>query len=135
MIIIAVGRLKNPYKELAEDFLKRMRDFVRIIEIKESNKERETKEILKKLDNLNGRRVLCDTRGKLIDFEYLKKLPEDSIFIIGGPDGFSKEIFERVDEVISFSRLTFNHQLFRIMLLEQLYRLYPEKRVLPYTKH
>lgn len=134
-MILAVGKLKSPYKELAEDFLKRMKKFLRVVEIKESDKFRETREIIKRLRDLKGRKILCDVRGRLIDFEYLKKLPEDVVFIIGGPDGFTEEIENYIDDKISFSRLTFNHQLFRIMLLEQIYRILSEKKGLGYSKH
>ena len=135
MIILAVGRLKSPYKELAEDFLKRMDGFVKVIEIRESDKFRETREVIRRLRKLEGKKVLCDVEGRLIDFEYLKKLPEDTIFIIGGPDGFTKEIEGYIDEKISFSKLTFNHQLFRILLLEQIYRIYSNRKGLPYIRH
>ena len=44
------------------------------------------------------------------------------IFIIGGSTGLGQKVLERSDEKISFSKLTFPHQLFRIILLEQIYR-------------
>ena len=44
------------------------------------------------------------------------------IFVIGGPYGFSKEVYERADEKISLSKMTFSHQMVRLIFVEQLYR-------------
>jgi 23S rRNA (pseudouridine1915-N3)-methyltransferase len=46
------------------------------------------------------------------------------VFIIGGPWGFSKEVYDRADYTLSLSRLTFPHQLVRLLFLEQLYRVF-----------
>ncbi len=132
--ILAVGKLKSPYRELAEDFLKRMPRFVRVIEIKEGDKVRETKEIIEKLEDFDGEKILCDSRGRLVEFGYFERIGE-AVFVIGGPEGFTDEIKEHIDDVISFSRLTFNHQLFRIMLLEQMYRLYCLRKGMRYPHY
>jgi 23S rRNA (pseudouridine1915-N3)-methyltransferase len=44
------------------------------------------------------------------------------VFVIGGAFGFSKEVFERANQKISLSKMTFSHQLVRVIFLEQLYR-------------
>jgi 23S rRNA (pseudouridine1915-N3)-methyltransferase len=44
------------------------------------------------------------------------------VFVIGGPYGFSKEVYERADQKLSLSRMTFSHQLVRLLFAEQLYR-------------
>lgn len=131
--IICIGKLKGAYKDLFNDFYKRMKNFVKIIEIKESEKKRESKEIIRKLAKANERKILLDAKGKLIDFNFIKR--NEGIYVIGGRDGVEREVFDRVDFVASFSKLTFNHQLFRIMLIEQIYRVYCEKKNLPYVKH
>lgn len=133
VIIVAIGKLKSPYKELAEDFLKRM-PWLGVIEIKESNRQRETRDTIAVLQKLKGRKILFDVKGKLINDKFFANL-RDAVLIIGGSDGFEEEIRNHVDEVVSISKLTFNHQLFRIIVLEQLYRAYADKKGLGYAKH
>ncbi len=56
------------------------------------------------------------------------------VFLIGGSLGLSKEVMERADEAMSFSRLTFPHQLMRVILSEQVYRAYRIMKNEPYHK-
>jgi len=49
-------------------------------------------------------------------------LPKDLVFVIGGPYGFPKELYDRSDELLSLSKMTMSHQLVRLVFLEQLYR-------------
>ncbi len=122
MKIIAVGRMKTPYKALAVDFQKRIRKRLNIVEVLETNKFRETREIIKRLRDSKGKKILFDVKGKLVSPDFFENLPWNAILIIGGPDGVDEEIYDYVDEVVSISPLTFNHQLFRILILEQIYR-------------
>lgn len=55
-------------------------------------------------------------------------------FVIGGSNGVSREVFDRADFRLCFSRMTFSHQIFRIMLLEQLYRAFKIISGEPYHK-
>lgn len=73
--------------------------------------------------------VLLDERGierRSIEFaEWLQKKENSAkrlVFIIGGPFGFSKDVYDRADEMISLSRMTFSHQMVRVIFTEQLYR-------------
>lgn len=73
--------------------------------------------------------VLLDERGierQSIEFaEWLQKKENSAkrlVFIIGGPFGFSKDVYDRADEMISLSRMTFSHQMVRVIFTEQLYR-------------
>jgi 23S rRNA (pseudouridine1915-N3)-methyltransferase len=74
--------------------------------------------------------VLLDERGKEIgstDFAaFLQKQMLQSIksmiFVVGGPYGFSKEVYERANEKISLSKMTYSHQMVRLIFTEQLYR-------------
>ena len=73
--------------------------------------------------------VLCDERGKemrSVEFaQWLENLQQRSrklILVIGGPYGFSKAVYDRADGLISLSRMTFSHQMVRLVLAEQVYR-------------
>ncbi len=46
------------------------------------------------------------------------------VFVIGGPYGFSQEVYARANDKISFSKMTFNHEMIRLIFIEQLYRAY-----------
>ncbi len=74
--------------------------------------------------------MLLDERGKeytsrqFSDFIVKKsvELPKSLVFVIGGPYGFSKEMYDRADAMISLSKMTFPHELVRLFFVEQLYR-------------
>ena len=56
------------------------------------------------------------------------------VFVIGGSLGLGEQVLQRADETISFSKMTFPHQLMRVILLEQIYRGYRILRKEPYHK-
>lgn len=73
--------------------------------------------------------VLLDERGKemeSVDFAgWLQRKMNTSrrlVFVIGGPYGFSRQVYQRADEMVSMSRMTFSHQMVRLIFVEQLYR-------------
>ena len=84
--------------------------------------------------------ILLDERGKeysTLEFSGVMKklfmLPKKRIlFIIGGPWGFSEEVYNRADLKLSLSKMTFPHQLVRLLFLEQLYRLFTIIKGEPY---
>jgi 23S rRNA (pseudouridine1915-N3)-methyltransferase len=83
--------------------------------------------------------LLLDERGKeynSISFaEYLNSLEgrvNHLVFVIGGPYGFSEEVYHRAEGKLSLSRLTFSHQLVRVIFMEQLYRAYTILKGEPY---
>ena len=83
--------------------------------------------------------VLLDEHGKEFrSVEYaewlLKKMSSgrDLTLIIGGPYGFSKAVYDRADGKVSFSQMTFSHQMIRIMVIEQIYRAMTILRGEPY---
>jgi 23S rRNA (pseudouridine1915-N3)-methyltransferase len=84
--------------------------------------------------------ILLDERGheyRTVDFsrfiEKLFMLPKKRIvFVIGGPWGFSEEVYSRADHKISLSKMTFPHQLVRLLFLEQLYRAFTVIKGEPY---
>ncbi len=84
--------------------------------------------------------VLLDERGKelrTVEFarwmEKMFMLPGKRIvFVIGGPWGFSDEVYERADSKMALSKLTFPHQLVRLLFIEQLYRVFTVIKGEPY---
>lgn len=95
----------------------------------EQQKEKEGELILKNIQN-GDQVILLDERGKeysSVQFaSYLEKkmhlVSKRLIFIIGGPYGFSKGVYERANEKLTLSRMTFSHQMVRLIFVEQLYR-------------
>lgn len=105
----------------------------------EQQRLNEGREILAQL-NAGDRLVLLDERGKAfssVDFaKHLESrmLASDKrlVFVIGGPYGFSEEVYKRADEEITLSRMTFSHQMVRLFITEQLYRAMTIIRGEPY---
>ena len=155
--ILCVGKLKERfYTEAAAEFSKRLSRFCEL-EIAELPDEKvkddpspaeiervksiECKRIEDKL-NAADHVIALDPRGKQLSSEELSKELSDLMlagksrlaFIIGGSHGLTQSMRDRADAVISFSRMTFSHQIFRIMLLEQVYRAFKILSGEPYHK-
>ena len=138
--IITVGQLKEKYlKEAVEEYKKRISKYtnIEIIELKDEGLVEESKaielegeKINKYLDNKDYI-ITLEIEGKqMTSVEFSKKLEriqiENSniVFIIGGSYGLSESIKDKSNLKLSFSKMTFPHQLFRVILLEQIYRSY-----------
>ena len=135
--VLCIGKIKESfYREAIDEYLKRLSKYtkIEIIELNDFNydKEKTIKEesnlIISKLNN-NDYKILLDINGNMLDSISLSKKINDSLirnsnitFIIGGSYGVSEELRKIVDYRLSFSNLTFPHQLFRVVLLEQIYR-------------
>ena len=153
--IIAVGKIKEKYlKEAIEEYKKRLSKFcsLNIIEIDEcvakvendanikKSIDDESKSIISKIKNeyvialdIDGKEYsTLELSDKINDIK-LKGVSEIS-FIIGGSYGLSDTIKKRADLRLSFSKLTFPHQLFRVILLEQIYRVFKIENNEPYHK-
>ena len=83
--------------------------------------------------------ILLDEHGReyrSLDFAaYLQKLMSsgrDVTFVVGGPYGFSKDVYDRADGLISLSQMTFSHQMIRLLFVEQIYRAMTILRNEPY---
>lgn len=94
--------------------------------------------ILKRIKN-GDHVILLDERGTVytsIAFaEHLNSMEgrvNQLLFVIGGPYGFSREVYDRADEMMSLSSLTFSHQLVRVLFMEQIYRAYTILKGEPY---
>lgn len=145
LAVLAVGRLREkPYRAMADEYLKRLSRFGKTEEIEipdlpeppgageaaeEKIREREGEALLAKIRP--GDYVTALTiQGKPRDSEELSRHLAELrtggagrlVFVIGGSLGLGKNVLARADEELSMSRMTFPHQLARVMLLEQLYR-------------
>lgn len=138
--IITVGSIKEKYlKEAIEEYKRRISRYtnVEIIEVndegyveKEKAIKLEGKKILKHVNNKEYL-ITLEIEGKqLTSEEFAKKIDNILIessnitFVIGGSYGLSDEIKQKSNLHLSFSKMTFPHQLFRVLLLEQIYRSY-----------
>ncbi len=138
--IIAVGKIKEQYlKEAIEEYKKRLSKYtkVEIIEVASSNLDLKDKNLMieaKKIEplltakdyiivlDINGKQMTSKEMASMIDTVFQKY--SNITFVIGGSEGLSDEIKKKANMSFSFSKLTFPHQLFRVMLLEQIYRSY-----------
>ncbi len=143
--LFAVGRLKaGPEKDLAARYLDRFAktgpaiglDLGRIAEVSESRagnaqtRKREEAALLDKALPENAALILLDERGKSLDSQGFADLiagfrdngRRDLVIAIGGADGLDPALYERADATLCLGKLTWPHQLVRILLAEQLYR-------------
>lgn len=135
--IICVGSIKETYlKDAIKEYEKRLSKYTKLeiievesIETNDINKnlKEESNNILKYI-NKKDYIISLDIKGEEIDSIELSKkiekiLSQNNItFIIGGSNGLDKSIKNTSKDMVSFSKLTFPHQLFRVLLLEQIYR-------------
>ena len=151
--LICIGDIKEKYlRDAITEYSKRISRYanLKIIEIKEhiaqSNSEADiSKALLKDSDeikkHLNGHIVCLDIKGKTLSSEeFSKKIEKISLtnseisFIIGASNGIHENIKSLSDEKISFSPMTFPHQLMRVIFLEQLYRAFTILNNISYHK-
>lgn len=142
--IIAVGKLKNKnYNLLIDNYLKQLSK-ISIIEVKDepsiSNIKKEEERILK-LINKDDDVILLDVKGDKMDsIEFSKVIenainkPKDTVFVIGGSYGVTDAVRMRANIKISFSDMTFPHNLMRLILVEQIYRGFKILENHPYHK-
>lgn len=156
--ILAIGRLREKYwQDAAADYIRRLRPYARleIVEIPEAGipaaaspaeeakaMDLEGRAILERLEKHSGPVVVLDRLGKALDsLELAAWLQGQALqgrgniaWVIGGPLGLSPAVLERADLVLSFSRMTFPHQMMRLILLEQIYRSFRIMKNEPYHK-
>ena len=155
--VIAVGKIKEKYFNAAiEEYVKRLGRYCRpeIMEVAGEKapdgageslelriKRKEGERILQKLPE-NAFVDALDIDGKALDSEELAAQMErwnvngisHLVFLIGGSLGLAPEVLARADYRLSFSRMTFPHQLMRVILLEQIYRSFRIRNHEPYHK-
>ncbi|MCF0192574.1 MAG: 23S rRNA (pseudouridine(1915)-N(3))-methyltransferase RlmH [Prevotella sp.] len=139
--LVLIGKTDNKmYQTAIEDYISRINHYIPfdiqiISDIKssknlseEQQKQKEGESILK-LIQPSATIVLLDEHGKEFrSIEYASWIEKKQqtakrlLFVIGGPYGFSKDVYTRADEKISLSKMTFSHQMVRLIFAEQLYR-------------
>lgn len=105
----------------------------------DQQKQKEGELILSKI-NTSDILILLDENGKQLDSvgfsQYLQKHMNSGIkqlvFVIGGPYGFSPDVYEKANGKLSLSKMTFSHQMIRLFVIEQLYRGFTILRNEPY---
>jgi 23S rRNA (pseudouridine1915-N3)-methyltransferase len=140
--LLAIGKTDNKQLlALIEEYKKRLGFYINFVleiipDIKNSKhlsetqqKQKEGELILGKLNTADVL-ILLDEHGKQLDSigfsNYLQKYMNSGIkqliFVIGGPYGFSKDVFNKSQGKLSLSKMTFSHQMVRLFFIEQLYR-------------
>jgi 23S rRNA (pseudouridine1915-N3)-methyltransferase len=137
--ILAVGKIKEmALADLILEYQKRLKPYilVKIVEVpaepfSENNKARakqkEGEKIRKFLEKQkNAKIIIMDEKGESFDsLKFADQLAKENsplIFVIGGALGLTKELMESADQVIALSKLTFTHEIARLLLVEQIYR-------------
>lgn len=144
--VIAVGKIKEKYlRDALAEYEKRLRPYakLKITELADERapenlsekdlemvKEKEGQRILEKIKDdafvvtleILGRQMSSEDFAEFFQKEMLEGFGRDLVFVIGGSNGLSKYVMFRSDLALSFSEMTFPHQLMRLILLEQIYR-------------
>jgi len=155
--LVCVGKIKEKaLQSLIDEYLKRLQPYSKVIIVEvddaiapQSNSEAQNEQVR----NLEGSKILAqikdneyvillDLKGQMWDsIELSNQISEiqtykssDITFVIGGSLGVSKAVFARANAKWQLSRLTFLHQMVRLMVLEQIYRSYKIMRNEPYHK-
>lgn len=150
--LIAIGKTDNEnLKQLIDTYQSRLKHYINfelaiIPDVKnvknlsqKQQKEKEGELILKQLEPTD-QLIVLDEKGKefrSIDFaNHLQKKMNSGIkqlvFVIGGPYGFSEAVYQKAQGKISFSKMTFSHQMIRLFIVEQIYRGYTILKNEPY---
>jgi 23S rRNA (pseudouridine1915-N3)-methyltransferase len=150
--LLTIGKTEDAYlKEGIEKYLKRLKHYIRfeITELPElkntkalsqdQQKAKEAELLFKNLSNTDHV-VLLDENGvelssqKFADMLNKKMIAsvQNLVFIIGGPYGFDESIYQRANEKLSLSRMTFSHQMVRLFFAEQVYRAFTILKGEPY---
>jgi len=155
--VIAVGKLKEKYlKDAIDEYAKRLTRYCKLyimlvqdekapenasLKDEEAIKEKEGDAILRHIkDNMYV--VALDLKGKMLSSEELSGFignlcingDSNLTFVIGGSLGLSEKVLNRSDYKLCFSKMTFPHQLIRVILLEQIYRSFRIIHGEPYHK-
>ena len=147
---IAIGKTKSQdFSSLIKSYLSKINHYINFefiilneiksIKNKSIQKNKEAEAILKNI-KADSHIILLDENGKELSSIFFSKFiqhhlnssKKEIIFIIGGAYGFSDKLLKRANEKISLSKMTFSHQMVRIIFLEQLYRSFTILKNEPY---
>lgn len=155
--IICVGKIKEKfYKDAVDEYSKRLSKYCKLnvvevedektpegasLKVEESIKTKEGERIKSKIPE-NAYIIALAIEGRKYDsYNFAKKIDRlgiegnsNIVLVIGGSLGLSEDVKKCADELISFSDMTFPHQLMRVILLEQIYRAYRINNNEPYHK-
>ena len=144
--LIVVSKMNQKYLDQGiEYYLKQIPQKVEIIEVKDGKDEHamqfEGENILKHIDQSDYVIALAIKGKQFTSEEFAQKMdelmvyhPGNITFIIGGSYGLSAHVYERTQMQMSFSKMTFPHQLMRLVFIEQLYRAFMIMKNHPYHK-
>ena len=151
--LVTVGKIKERFfADAIKEYEKRLSRYCRleIVQVSdEKTPEKASEAKARQIREREGERILAQLKegayvialaieGKMASSEELAKLgitgKSQVVFVIGGSLGLSEAVLKRADEQLSFSRMTFPHQLMRVILLEQIYRSYRIIAGEPYHK-
>lgn len=155
--VITVGKIKEKFtRDAIAEYAKRLSKYCKleIIEVADEKTQENASEIVcNQIRQKEGERILkyiredafvvtLEIKGKLLTSEELAEKIEKLgvqgtshiIFVIGGSIGLSQEVMKKSNFALSFSKMTFPHQLMRVILLEQVYRSYRIISGEPYHK-
>lgn len=145
--IVCIGKLKEKFlQEGCDEYLKRLKPYaqVSVVELKEDGRDDMEKEGKSILDKIGGKDyvISLDLKGEMLSSEKMsQKIDEFALkgisnltFVIGGSNGLSKVVLQRSNHRLCFSKMTFTHQMIRMILLEQIYRAFKISRGEPYHK-
>lgn len=155
--VLCVGKIKEKYFTMAiDEYAKRLTRYCKldIIEVSDEKTPDDASEAMEtQIKKIEGEKILKNVKdgayvialaieGDMLSstqlankMEHLATMGSSHlIFIIGGSLGLSKEVLARADYKLSFSKMTFPHQMMRMVLLEQIYRAYRINSNQPYHK-
>lgn len=142
LMLLMIGKTtENSLQSLIQDYVGRLQFYISLEvvvlpELKNTKKlsvseqkEKEAEMLFKQLE-AKDHLILLDEKGKQYSStefaQFMGKKLESTIkrtiFVIGGPYGFAERVYERADGMLSLSRMTFSHQMIRLLFTEQLYR-------------
>jgi 23S rRNA (pseudouridine1915-N3)-methyltransferase len=150
--LLIVGKTEDAYlKEGIDKYLKRLKHYIKIevaeiAELKntkaltpEQQKAKEAELILKRLSSTdhvilldeNGAQLSSPQFAAFIDKKAISSV-NNLVFIVGGPYGFDEAVYQKCNDKISLSKMTFSHQMVRLFFVEQLYRAFTIIKGEPY---